>query len=283
MTEVAQGREAWGSDFFGGLNELPPEPVGAIDHILEAMATLPAFREARQWALHNLGVASGGAILEAGSGNGASLADIRAIVKSRGRIVGVDPTKAFVETAKKRAARQGVTNAQYDIGDIRALAFDANQFDGCFCDKVLIHAGPAAAALAEMARVTKPHGGVGAIEWLPRFALSATDAAATAAFNAIFPKACYDIDVSANLPHHFRAAGLQNIRVQAFIAHATSLEQHPFWRAFLIDQVPLFVHANLIDEKIARAFIDDMERLSARGGFSASFIVQAAIGTKAAA
>jgi hypothetical protein len=31
----------WGSDFFGALNDLPPEPVTGIGHILEAMATLP--------------------------------------------------------------------------------------------------------------------------------------------------------------------------------------------------------------------------------------------------
>jgi hypothetical protein len=33
----------WGSDFFGTLNEMPPEPVIGIGHILEAMDTLSAF------------------------------------------------------------------------------------------------------------------------------------------------------------------------------------------------------------------------------------------------
>lgn len=81
-----------------------------------------------------------------------------------------------------------------------------------FCDKVLIHAGPAVAALREMARVTRPGGGVGAIEWLPFFAISATDLAALAAFNAIFQKAVYEYFVSVNLARHFHAAGLENIQ-----------------------------------------------------------------------
>jgi hypothetical protein len=41
------GAEEWGSDFFGGLNELPPEPVAGIGQVLDTMATLPAFRDAR--------------------------------------------------------------------------------------------------------------------------------------------------------------------------------------------------------------------------------------------
>jgi hypothetical protein len=35
-------QEEWGSDFFGGLNEMPPEPVTGISHVLDAMTTLTA-------------------------------------------------------------------------------------------------------------------------------------------------------------------------------------------------------------------------------------------------
>src|ERR1022692_3055719 len=98
-----QGAEEWGSDFFGGLNELPPEPVAGIGHILDAMTTLTAFRDARQWVLGNLGVRSGGSILEAGCGNGASHSDLHAMVGPHGRIVGIDPTKAFIESAQSRS------------------------------------------------------------------------------------------------------------------------------------------------------------------------------------
>jgi len=52
------------------------------------------------------------------------------------------------------------------------------EFDAVFCDKVLIHAGPASAALREMVRVTRASGRAGTIEWLPFFAISPTDLAA---------------------------------------------------------------------------------------------------------
>lgn len=49
----------------------------------------------------------------------------------------------------------------------------------------------------------------------------------------------------------------------------------------MIQQMPMFLQANLIDEKNGNAFIKDIEALNAANTFSAGFIVQAASGTKA--
>jgi len=273
-------RQDWGSDFFGGLNELPAEAIAGIDQVLEAMSRLPAFHDARRWVLDRFGIAKGGAILEAGCGNAASLSDILAVVGPTGRIVGIDPTKAFVESANQRSRNMRASNAHYEVGDIRSIAHEDGAFDGTFCDKVLIHAGPVNAALFEMARVTRPGGHVGAIEWLPFFAISTSDLSLLAPFNAIFAKAVYEYMVSANLARHFRGARFQDIEVKAFLAHADSLDEHPFWRAFIVHQMPMFVGAGLIDEAESRAFLDDIERLNAKGEFSASFMVHAAVGMK---
>jgi hypothetical protein len=107
--------------------------------------------------------------------------------------------------------------------------------------------------------------------------------AALAAFNTIFQKAVYEYYVSANLARHFHAAGLENIRTSAFLAHTTSLDEPPFWRAFIVHQMPMFLQAGLIDEPQARAFLKDIEALNATGEFNASFTVQAATGTKSLA
>jgi hypothetical protein len=73
-----------GLRLLGGLNDFPAEPVTFIGQVLDAMAALPAFRDARQWVLGNLGVPSGGAILEAGCGNAASHAVLHAVVGRAG-------------------------------------------------------------------------------------------------------------------------------------------------------------------------------------------------------
>jgi ubiquinone/menaquinone biosynthesis C-methylase UbiE len=162
----------WGSDFFGTLNEMPSEPVTEIGHILEAMSTLPAFHDARHWVLRNLGITQGSSLIEAGCGNAAALSDILSTVGTKGRVVGVDPTKAFIESARTRAKHLGAPDARFEVGDIRSIPFTDGEFHAAFCDKVLIHAGPPKTALAEMIRVTRNGGCVGAIEWLPFFIVS---------------------------------------------------------------------------------------------------------------
>jgi len=280
-TSVRSGAGAdWNSDFFGTLNEMPPEPVAGIGQILEAMVSLPAYREARQWLLGNLGLAQGSAVFEAGCGTGAALREVLEVVGAGGRVAGNDPTRAFVASARLRAEKLGARNARYDTGDIRSIAAGDGEFDAAFCDKVLIHAGPPRAALCEMVRVTRSGGHVGAIEWLPFFAGSSTRPQALDTFNAIFRKACYDYFVSLNLARHFHAAGLKDIRRNAFLAHTNNLDAHPFWRAFIVEQMPMFIHAELIQEAEARAFLADLQALNAAGEFSASFVVYAAVGKK---
>lgn len=107
-TGTRVGASDWGSDFFGTLNEMPPDPVTGIGQILESMHTLPAFHDGRDWVLRNLGLSRGSSVMEAGCGTGASLPDILAVVGPAGRIVGIDPTFAFVDSARSRAARLGI-------------------------------------------------------------------------------------------------------------------------------------------------------------------------------
>ena len=79
----------------------------------------------------------------------------------------------------------------------------SGEFHAAFCDKVLIHAGPPKAALAEMIRVTRGGGRVGAIEWLPFFAVSSSQPAALDAFNGIFRKAVYELQFDERLSFDF--------------------------------------------------------------------------------
>jgi hypothetical protein len=44
--------------------------------------------------------------------------------------------------------------------------------------------------------------------------------------------------------------------------------------------MPMFAQGKLIEEAIGRAFLADLEELNQRGEFSASFIVQVAVGSK---
>jgi hypothetical protein len=64
----------------------------------------------------------------------------------------------------------------------------------------------------------------------------------------------------------------------AFLAQAKSLGAHPFWKAFLIDQLPLFVPAGLVEEEVAQALAEDLARADQEGAFSGGVMVFAAWG-----
>jgi hypothetical protein len=137
----------------------------------------------------------------------------------------------------------------------------------------------AASGPCELVRVTRPKGRVGVVDWLPFFALSATHPDITDAFNAIFRKSTYDYYVSANLTH-LHAAALADVEVRGFLAHTDILDGHPFWRAFIVDQAPMFVQAGLIGEKMSQELLQDLNALNEKGEVSASFVVQCAVGSK---
>jgi ubiquinone/menaquinone biosynthesis C-methylase UbiE len=273
-------RQAWGSDFFGTLNQLPREAVDLIAHVLETMRTEPTFQGVRRSMLADLGISPNSSVLDAGCGTGAALPDLVALAGPGLRVVGVDPTEAFIYRARERAAALGCTAARYELGDIRDLPYPDEEFDAAFCDKVLLHVGPAESVLTELVRVTRRGGKIGATEWHPYFVISTSRPELAASLNNIFRQALYNYMASANLARYFQSAGLVEIRTHTQLAHTRTLDAHPFWRSFLIAQIPLFVHAGLISEDNGQALAADLEDLDRRGVLSASFIVQSAVGTR---
>lgn len=111
---------------------MPAEPVMGISYVLETMSTHPAFHDARYWVLQNLGISQGSAVIEAGCGTTADLSDVLSTVGPKGRVVGIDPTKVFIESAHARAEKLGATNARFEVGDIRAIPFADGEFDVAF-------------------------------------------------------------------------------------------------------------------------------------------------------
>ena len=100
------------------------------------------------------GVKSGERILDVGTGTGAlagSFADHD--------VVGVDPSAAFIEHARKGA------RASFEVGDAQALRFADGSFDHAMSLLVINFVPDHAKALAEMRRVTRAGGVVSAGVW----------------------------------------------------------------------------------------------------------------------
>jgi ubiquinone/menaquinone biosynthesis C-methylase UbiE len=272
-------KTSWGNDFFGTLNSLPTEPVDGLAQVLEAMGSQRTFKEARVNLLKDLQLPKNGKLLEVGCGTGVSLKDISSIY-GQPAVTGIDFTARFLEHAKERARKLGYTNVVYIQGDARDTKLKDNEFDSAFCDKLLLHIGPCEAVLEEMVRVTRRGGTVGAIEWYPHFLLSTSTNDSFRKFNEIFAKAVYNYNVSSNLERYFHSVGLTDLKSRTYLATTNSLDSEPFWRAFLIHQIPMFVHAGLISEQDGNQFVSEIESLNKKGEFNASFIVRSVAGRK---
>ncbi|KAK3816507.1 MAG: S-adenosyl-L-methionine-dependent methyltransferase [Benniella sp.] len=83
---------------------------------------------------------------------------------SSGRVVGVDYTPEPLNDARAFAIQQGVTNIEFQVGDIHALNFPDNTFDIVHVHQGLQHVADPVQALREMGRVAKPGGIVAARE-----------------------------------------------------------------------------------------------------------------------
>src|SRR5919199_2749526 len=254
--------QSWRSDFFGTINEMPPEPVGLLEEVLEAMATEPGFHSARQALIRDLHLGPGQSVVEPGCGTGSALSDLISVMGLEARVVGVDPSRPFVERARVRAAALKATGARYEEGDARRLPLADAENDAAYCDKLLIHVSPALQVISEMARVTRRGGRVGVLEWLPHFAISTTNPELADRYNDVYRQAVCNYHACSNVERYLHESGLIEVRTRTFLASASSLDQHPFWRLFLLAQIPLFSHAGLISEDDGRRFAEDVEELN---------------------
>lgn len=128
---------------------LPRDVAGEMERHYSPGRTWEAL--ARSLALMN----TLGDVLDVGAGDGA----VSSLLAPRARTVTcLDEDARMIAAAEKRLA--GVRGARVVRGDMHALPFDDASFDRVLLFNVLVHANDPARAIAEAARVLRPHGEV---------------------------------------------------------------------------------------------------------------------------
>jgi ubiquinone/menaquinone biosynthesis C-methylase UbiE len=133
--------------------------AGRFVRYLDAVSDLDAVRAYKQRTFELLEVEAGDHLLDLGCGNGTDALALAAMVGSTGRVVGVDRSSALIDEARERTP-DGDVAVEFRVGDAHALELETGRFDGCRSDRTFQHLDDPAAALAELARITRRGGRV---------------------------------------------------------------------------------------------------------------------------
>lgn len=111
---------------------MSPDPALVITTYTRAadtMDSLPFWHHYGRLTVERAGVRTGERVLDLCCGTGASALPAARAVGPTGSVLGVDLTPALIDVARAHAAREGLTEAHFEAGDVTALAFPPGSVD----------------------------------------------------------------------------------------------------------------------------------------------------------
>jgi SAM-dependent methyltransferase len=203
------------------------------------------------------GVAAGERVLDVGCGTGALTAVLAEIVGAE-RVAAADPSEPFVEECRVQ-----VPGADLRVGPAEALPFEDDAFDCALAQLVFHFVGDQAAALGEMARVTRSGGRVAACVWDFTGGMTMIRAYWDAA-REIDPDAPDEIERFGGRPGQlaalWRDAGLRDVADGSLTVSSRYEDFDELWATFLGGVGPVGAHAASLDESRRDALREALRR-----------------------
>lgn len=213
------------------------------------------------------GVRANETILDVGSGTGA-LASTAAQLAPSARVIGIDPSIAYVQHARHASRPDAV---RFLVGTAVALPFPSGSFDRTLSLLVLNFVRDPAAAVREMARVTRPGGTVAAAVWdygggmemLRAFwdDVVALDPAAAPRDEGHMP-----LSREGELGSLWRASGLLNIEERPLVVEQAFASFTDYWTPFLGGQGPAGAYVRMLPDAEQTRLEEKLRARLADGG-----------------
>lgn len=134
--------------------------AASFDSIAAAYDSLRFTWVTAQRLVEVLAPRAGEQVLDAATGTGWAAIAIAERVGSAGRVVGADLANALLEQARLKAKATGLSNLEFQQGDITRLDFPEHRFDAVACASAIFFLPDQLAALREWKRVIRPGGRV---------------------------------------------------------------------------------------------------------------------------
>jgi len=123
----------------------------------------------------------GSRVLDVCCGSGASALAAAKMVGPRGSVLGIDLAANLLELARTKAAKHGLMNTQFQVGDLLNMHLRDPQFDAVICVFGIFFIPDMPAAVRALWQAVRPGGKLAVTTWGPRFLEPAT----TAFWNAV--------------------------------------------------------------------------------------------------
>jgi SAM-dependent methyltransferase len=267
-----------------------PDPFRDIDaqpdplRIIEALETRGRARpqqRLRRRFLRFVSVAPGDAVLEVGCGTGVVVRDLAAMVGARGRVVGVDRSRATVKAARlltREHPRRSRMTLQVAAGE--RLSFREGRFDVALAITVMLHVADPGVVVKEMIRVVRRGGRVGLQDQdFGTVVVPHPDRQLTARIlDGVVAHVYAEPHSGRRLPGLLREAGLDDVRVLTDVYQDTKLE--PYTKNFLERRAEHAVRFGIVDAPTAQRWLDGFTELVERGAFIFTVNYYGAVGVK---
>jgi len=265
------------SDGWSSIVEEPRAAVAAAK--LERLAGSPSEVEARRRALELIALRPGEIVVDVGAGSGLMTVEMARRVSPGGRVFAVDPSAPMLARARALASAAGVGPAvDCRVADGRQLPFGPAGFDAACCHWVLAHVDPAAAVVAELARVTRRGGRVMCVEidWDTAMAHPGDPALGR---RILSHNASRSVDggVGRRLPAMMEKSGLADLTIEPLVTMDRGGGDRA-WLTFLHERADNARDAGVIDETEARGWLEALDHGFAAGDFFFGFVQFAVVG-----
>jgi ubiquinone/menaquinone biosynthesis C-methylase UbiE len=131
--------------------------AGKPEEVLRLEAQGRVYGRLLEKEIELLSLKPGMRVLDAGCGTGVVTRRMAIKVSPR-EVHGVDMDSLFIEEGRKIAAKEGVSNIEFSLGNADNLKFEDGVFDLSYCRLVLMHVKDPVKTVAELKRVTKREG-----------------------------------------------------------------------------------------------------------------------------
>jgi len=263
---VSEGRTTSPAEF--GTVDTSADPGGLI-RFLDAASAVSGLRAAKDALMEQLALGQAHVALDVGCGTGGDVAEMARLMPNGTQVSGLDSSETMIAEARRRTASLG-TRVSLRIGDAADLPYEDQVFDACRAATVLQHVPDPARVISEMARVTRPGGRVGALEFdQETLFLDHPDPEPTRIIGDTFASAMAQGQIGRQLPRLFRAAGLTGVSVEPRVI----LGKAQFLRTLLQDHVARLERQGVLTGDQASRWWAQLETWGQAGGFAGGVIV----------